>query len=398
MSEDKHLMTTYNRLPVQFVRGEGNWLIDNNGNRYFDALCGISVTSLGHNHPTFVNAVQDQVATLTHTSNLFEIGLQEELAKTLCHASGMDKAFFCNSGTEANEAAIKLARLHYNNTVQDSAPPAIITFEGGFHGRTLGAIAATANRKIKAGFEPQLEQFIHLPLNDETALQKTFKEYKNIAAVLIEPVQGEGGINIASPEFLTCIQQLCQAHNALFMLDEVQSGNARCGKYFAFQLHENTEHELNPDVVTTAKGLGNGFPIGACLAQGKAANVMSPGKHGTTFGGNPLACRASLAVLDVIQNEQLADNAGKMGRYLADRFQENLRDEPLFSCIRQQGLMLGIELTISCSELVKKGLENGIVINVTADKVIRLLPALNITVVDADLIVDKVTSLIKSFK
>ncbi|NNL57833.1 MAG: aminotransferase class III-fold pyridoxal phosphate-dependent enzyme, partial [Pseudomonadales bacterium] len=281
-------MTTYNRLPVSFARGEGCWLFDQRGKRYLDALCGISVTNLGHTHPAVTETISRQANTLLHTSNLYQIDAQEQLAAQLCDTGTMQRVFFANSGAEANEAAIKLARLHAHN--RGNQNPLIVTLQGSFHGRTLATIAATGNASIREGFGPDLPGFVHLPLNDLAAAEALFAGQDNIAAVLIEPVQGEGGIHIAAPAYLKQLQQLCHQHGALFMLDEIQTGNGRCGRYFAYQLYDGSEHELQPDVVTTAKGLGNGIPIGACLARGAAADVMAPGKHGSTFGGNPFAC------------------------------------------------------------------------------------------------------------
>lgn len=388
-------MKTYNRLPVTFERGEGCWLIDSNGKRYIDALCGISVTSLGHGHPAFIEAIQSQANKLVHTSNLFHIEAQEKLANSLCDIAQMDRVFFGNSGAEANEAAIKLARLHaHNNGNHD---PLILTFRGSFHGRTLGTLAATGNTAIKEGFEPLLPGFAHLTFNDENEVTQYFAEHKNIAAVLIEPVQGEGGIHIATPHFLHKLQTLCHEHGALFMLDEIQSGNGRCGRYFAFQCNEGTTYALKPDVVTTAKGLGNGFPIGACLARGAAADTMAPGKHGSTFGGNPLACHVANAVINTIMEQQLANKAASTGEWIASNIQNNLANNPIVKEIRYCGLMIGIELNKTCVEIMQMGLDEGIVLNVTAGNVVRLLPPLTTSQDEAIIIVNKVSSIILTF-
>ena len=363
------LMNTYGRLPVAFEHGEGVWLFDGEGNRYLDALSGVAVNALGHAHPALVAAIQKQAASLIHTSNIYAITLQAELSATLCRLSGMDKVFFCNSGAEANEAAIKLARLFGHKKGIDR--PSIIVMEQSFHGRTMATLTASGNRKIQAGFEPLVAGFTRAPYADFEALQTIARNNPDVVAVLMEPVQGEGGINIAPPGFMKQLRELCDQRGWLLMLDEVQTGNGRTGKFFAYQ-HEG----ILPDVVTTAKGLGGGVPIGACLAHGEAAELFHPGNHGSTFGGNPLACAAGLAVVGTIEKERLAERAAAEGLYLKEQLQKRLAGVSGVVAVRGFGLMLGIELNRPCSELVGQALEQGLLINATADKVIRLLPPL----------------------
>jgi acetylornithine aminotransferase len=384
------LMNTYGRLPVTFTRGEGVWLFDSEGRRYLDAISGIAVNGLGHGHPALVRAIQEQAALLIHTSNLYCVQRQTELAEALCRVSGMEKVFFCNSGAEANEAAIKLARLFGHKKNIDR--PTIIVMEQSFHGRTMATLTASGNRKIQAGFEPLVAGFTRAPYGDLDALQTIGRNNPDIVAVLMEPVQGEGGINIAPPGFLKQLRELCDQRGWLLMLDEVQTGNGRTGTYFAYQ-HES----IRPDVVTTAKGLGGGVPIGACLAQGAAAELFQPGNHGSTFGGNPLACAAGLAVVDTIEHDQLCAHAAVEGAYLAEQFTRRLSGVPGVVAVRGLGLMLGIELNKSCGELVKQALANGLLINVTADKVIRLLPALVWKREDSDRLLDMLCPLIEQF-
>ncbi|NND38519.1 MAG: aspartate aminotransferase family protein [Pseudomonadales bacterium] len=368
-----HLMRTYNRLPVSFVRGAGCWLFDDTGKRYLDGLCGISVTNLGHCHPAVTRAIETQANSLLHTSNLYHIGQQESLADKLCEIGGFDRVFFSNSGAEANEAAIKLARLHAH--LRGVANPQVLCFSGSFHGRTLATIAATASPAMREGFAPDTPGFLHAPFNDLQAAGDLFTSHNNIAAVLVEPVQGEGGVHIADDDFLRGLRKLCDEHDALMMLDEVQSGNARCGAYFAHQKLGDGSTVL-PDVLTTAKGLGNGVPIGACLARGAAAEVLSPGKHGSTFGGNPLACAAANAVVQTIVDESLAERAAQLGAKLGALFCDSIGAHERVKTIRQRGLMIGIELNQDCGHLMAAGLERGVVINVTAGNVLRLLPPL----------------------
>lgn len=385
----EHLMSTYSRLPVQFEKGSGIWLWDTENRQYLDALCGIAVCGLGHAHPAVTAAISEQAGRLVHTSNLYSIPLQEQLADRLCSVSGMDRVFFCNSGAEANEAAIKIARRYGHDKGIDS--PAVIVMENSFHGRTLATLTATGNQRIQAGFEPLVPGFIRVPYNDLDAL-RTAASNNNTVAVLVEPVQGEGGINVPAADYLEGIRKICDANGWLMMLDEIQTGMGRTGAWFAYQ-HGNAV----PDVVTVAKALGNGVPIGACLARGEAAGVLQPGSHGTTFGGNPLACSAGLSVLETIEQEQLVENARAAGQYLLSGFQTALADIGGVKDIRGLGLMIGIELDRPCGELVGKALDLGLLINVTAERVIRLLPPLTLTDKQADMIVNLVSDLVHDF-
>jgi acetylornithine/N-succinyldiaminopimelate aminotransferase len=383
------LMHNYGRQPVAFERGEGVWLWDTQGRRYLDALAGIAVCGLGHAHPAVTRALCEQAGTLIHTSNIYRIPLQEQLAERLCALSGMDRAFFCNSGAEANEAAIKLARLHGHARGIDT--PTVIVTEGSFHGRTLATLSATGNPKIQKGFEPLVPGFLRVPYGDLDAIAR-LADHSEIAAVLVEPVTGEGGIRIPPSGYLKGIRELCDRHEWLMMLDEIQAGIGRTGKWFAFQ-HEG----LLPDVLSLAKGLGNGVPIGASLARGKAAGLFAPGSHGTTFGGNPLVCRAALAVLETMEQETLPARATVTGRYLLDGFQTRLGKLPGVREIRGMGLMIGIELDRPCAELVGQALERGLLINVTAERVIRLLPPLILTEAEADILLETLSGLVESF-
>jgi acetylornithine aminotransferase len=383
-------MSTYARLPVQFERGKGIWLWDTEGRQYLDALSGIAVCALGHAHPAVASALAEQASRLVHTSNLYGIPLQEELAERLCALSDMERVFFCNSGAEANEAAIKIARLYGHS--KDISCPTIIVMENSFHGRTLATLTATGNRKVQAGFEPLVRGFIRVPYNDLDAIRTVAANNNDIIAVLVEPVQGEGGINIPDADYLAGIRKLCDEHDWLMMLDEIQSGMGRTGKWFAYQ-----HADILPDVVTIAKALGNGVPIGACLARGTAAEMLQPGSHGTTFGGNPLASRAAMAVLDTLEAEQLLASAGKLGHRLLAGFSEKLSGLDGVREIRGCGLMIGIELDRPCSELVSTALERGLLINVTATHVVRLLPPLVMTAHQAEMIIEKVSALIREF-
>jgi len=388
MSE--HLMSTYNRLPVHFERGEGVWLWDSAHRQYLDALAGIAVCGLGHAHPAVTQAVCEQAGRLIHTSNLYGIGLQERLADRLCALSGMDRVFFANSGAEANEAAIKIARLYGHS--KGITCPAIIVMERSFHGRTLATLTATGNRRIQAGFEPLVRGFLRVPYDDIEAIHTIAASKSDTVAVLVEPVQGEGGINVPDANYLANIRSICDAQGWLMMLDEIQTGMGRTGRWFAWQ-HSNVQ----PDVFTLAKSLGNGVPIGACLAHGKAAGLLQPGSHGTTFGGNPLACSAALAVLDSIEREQLVAHADALGQHLLAGFTTALAGVTGVAAVRGYGLMLGIELDRPCGVLVGKALERGLLINVTADRVIRLLPPLIITEQQADMIIELVSGLVTEF-
>lgn len=383
-------MNTYARLPVTFVKGEGVWLWDDRGERYLDALSGVAVCGLGHCHPRLTKAICEQAGTLIHTSNLFHIEKQERLADRLTELSGMDNAFFCNSGAEANEAAIKLARLHGHN--RGISLPTIIVMERSFHGRTMATLTASGNRKVQAGFEPLLSGFVRVPYNNMNAIAQVAANNKDVVAVLVEPFQGEGGVNIPEVHYLQELRHLCNQNDWLLMLDEVQSGIGRSGKWFAFQ-----HSQIMPDVVTLAKGLGGGVAIGACLAKGVAAEVFKPGNHASTFGGNPLACAAAIETLKVITDEGLLEHATQLGDFMRDRLRNQLADVAGVVQVRGQGLIVGVELSVSCGELVKKALEKKLLINVTSDKVIRLLPAFVMQRGEAEQVVDITCSLIKEF-
>lgn len=384
------IMATYKRLPVIFEKGEGAWLWDNHGKRYLDALSGVAVCGLGHAHPAVTQALCEQAGTLLHTSNLYGIAHQKTLGDGLTAAAGMDRVFFANSGAEANEAAIKLARLHGHR--RGIERPGIVVMENSFHGRTMATLTATGNRKVQAGFEPLVKGFVRVPYGDLEALETVAENTGDIVAVLVEPIQGEGGVNIPPAGYLSGIRRICDEHGWLMMLDEIQTGMGRTGRLFAHQ-HEG----LVPDVMTLAKALGNGMPIGACLARGAAAEVFGPGSHGSTFGGNPLACRAGLAVLETLQGEDLPARAAQLGDHLLDSFRERLGDHPGILEIRGQGLMLGIELNRPCGELVGRALDAGLLINVTADNVIRLLPPLILDQEQAELLLEGLCPLIESF-
>lgn len=383
-------MNTYLRLPVTFARGEGVWLWDEEGKRYLDALAGVAVCGLGHCHPALAKALCDQAGTLIHTSNLYHIGKQEQLGTRLTALSGMDNAFFCNSGAEANEAAIKLARLYGHGKNIDL--PTIIVMEKSFHGRTMATLTASGNRKVQAGFEPLLTGFARVPYNDLEAVAQVAEHNKNVVAILVEPYQGEGGVNVPQANYLQGLRHLCNQNGWLLMLDEVQCGIGRTGNWFAFQYSG-----ITPDVVTLAKGLGSGVPIGACLAKGIAANVFKPGNHASTFGGNPLACSAALTTLEVIEKEDLLRNAMEVGDFMRSLFKAQLADLPEVIEIRGQGLMIGIELSKPCGELVKEALKKGLLINVTSDKVVRLLPPLVIQRSEAEQVVNILSPIVKEF-
>jgi acetylornithine/N-succinyldiaminopimelate aminotransferase len=385
-----HLMNTYARQPVAFVRGEGAYLWDEAGKRYLDAVAGVAVNGLGHAHPKLVKAIADQAATLIHSSNLYRVLRQEELADRLCALSGMDKAFFCNSGCEANEAAIKLARLYGHG--KGIEVPTIIVMEKAFHGRTMATLTATGSRKIQAGFEPLLSGFARVPFNDLDAIRHVAEHNKSVVAVLAEVVQGEGGINMMAPDFLAELRTICDAHGWLLMLDEVQTGIGRTGTWFGFQ-HSG----VAPDVIALAKGLGSGVPIGACLARGAAADVFQPGNHGSTFGGNPLACAAALATLDAIEEEKLLENARLRGEAIRDGLRRAFAGLSSVVDIRGEGLMIGIELDRPCTELVAVARDAGVLINVTADKVIRLVPPLVYREAEVNELVAVVSAVVKNY-
>jgi acetylornithine aminotransferase len=384
------IMPTYARLPVTFTKGSGVWLTDDQNNRYLDALSGIAVCGLGHSHPAVTEALCSQAATLLHTSNLYNIPLQEQLANRLSDLSGMDNMFFCNSGAEANEAAIKIARLHGHN--RGFNLPKIIVMENSFHGRTLSTLSATGNPKVQEGFTPLVEGFIRVPYNDIKAIKQAAEDYSDIVAILVEPVQGESGVRIPTATYLNQLRDICDQQQWFLMLDEVQTGIGRTGKFFAYQ-----HNQIIPDVCTLAKGLGNGMPIGACMARGTAAAVLTAGTHGSTFGGNPLACSAALAVLETMQSEALPERAEALGNKIASMLTENLSTNSEVTSIRNKGLMIGIELKKTCTELVAIALENKLLINVAAGNTIRLLPPLIINDDEAALLVEKLTSLINTF-
>ncbi|MHB0991846.1 MAG: acetylornithine transaminase [Burkholderiales bacterium] len=383
-------MNTYARQPVTFIRGEGVWLWDDAGNRYLDALAGVAVNGLGHAHPVLSAALCEQVQNLIHTSNIYQVQRQELLAERLCRISGLDKVFFCNSGCEANEAAIKLARLYGHG--KGIATPTIIVMEKSFHGRTMATLTATGNRKVQAGFEPLLTGFVRVPYNDIDAVRQVAEHNQEVVAVLVEPVEGEGGIQIPDAGYLSDLRRVCDAHDWLLMLDEVQTGIGRTGAWFAFQ-HTG----ILPDVMTLAKGLGSGVPIGACLARGAAADVFKPGNHGSTFGGNPLACTAGLTTLQVIEDDGLIDNAARTGAAIVAGFERALAGLAGVKAIRGTGMMIAIELDRPCAELVKTALAAHLLINVTAESVIRLLPPLIMNETEAAQLVDSLSPIIRDF-
>jgi len=381
-------MSSYQPLPVAFEHGSGVWLTDQDGQQYLDALSGIGVCGLGHAHTEVTQAIAVQAGKLLHTSNLYHIPLQEELAARLTSLAGMDKVFFANSGAEANEAAIKIARLYGHKKGIDH--PVIITAMGSFHGRTMATLSATGNPKVQDGFAPLVEKFNHVPYNDIEALNSVIDS--NVVAVMLEPIQGEGGIIIPDEGYLNSVREICDQNNCLLILDEIQTGMCRTGEWFAFQ-HEN----ITPDVMTLAKALGNGMPIGACLAKGVAAELIQPGSHGSTFGGNPLASRAALTVIDILSRQKLHENAAKLGTQMLESFKQGFSAIKGVVSVRGKGLMLGIELDKECAQLVTMALEEHLLINVTSDNVIRLLPPL---IIDEDLaqqIVEKVIRLVKTF-
>ncbi len=386
-----HIMNTYGRLPVSFVKGDGCYLYDEQGQSYLDALTGIAVCGLGHSHPAVAKAISEQAGTLMHTSNLYGIPNQEALADKLCELSAMDRVFFSNSGAEANEAAIKIAR-RYGHTSKNIELPTIIVANKSFHGRTLSTLSATGNAKVHAGFEPLVQGFIHVDYNDMDAIREAAGNNDNIVAVMVEPIQGEGGLVTPSDSYLKEIRSFCNENDYLMILDEIQTGICRTGKWFAGQ-----HSDIIPDVMTLAKGLANGFPIGACLAKGPAAEILIPGTHGSTFGGNPLACAAALATIHTLQEENLEQRAAELGDYFQQGFKTTLAaliEQNKILDIRGKGLMIGIELDRPCTELVKKALDKKLLINVTADSVVRLLPALITTNAQADEIIAIVSELI----
>lgn len=385
-----HVMNTYARLPVAFSHGDGSWITDTEGKIYLDALSGIAVNTLGHNHPELVAAIAAQAGRLLHTSNLYRMPLQEQLADKLASLTGMDEVFFCNSGCEANEAAIKLARYYGHSKGIDS--PGIIVMEKAFHGRTMATLSATGNRKTQAGFEPLVSGFARVPYNDLNAIRAIAEHNKNVVAVMLEIVQGEGGIQVADVEYQRGLRQLCDENGWLLICDEVQCGMGRTGTWFGFQ-HSG----IRPDIVTLAKGLSGGVPIGACITAGKAAGLFKPGNHGSTFGGNQLATTAALTVIDVIEKQDLIANAIAVGKLIRDGMAVALAETKGFVEIRGHGLMIGIELDRPCGDLVSRALETGLLINVTADKVVRLLPPLNFSIEEGRELVSRLSQLVRDF-
>lgn len=384
------LMNTYGTRTLTLTKGEGSRVWDDQGRSFLDAISGIAVCGLGHAHPAVTAAISHQAATLMHVSNLYNIPQQQCLADLLIEQSGMQKAFFSNSGAEANEAAIKIARKYGND--KGVKNPAVIVMENSFHGRTLATLSATGNPKVQIGFEPLVEGFIRVAYNDVAAVKAAATAYSNIVAILVEPVQGEGGVRVPAADYLNQLRAVCDEQDWLLMLDEIQTGNGRTGTYFAFQ-----HNGIMPDVVTTAKGLGNGMPIGACLAAGKAADVLQPGNHGTTFGGNPLACSAGIAVIETLIAGNLIERAKNLGAQLLADFKQALAGNTKVVDIRGKGLMIGIELNAPCPELVEKGRAKGILINVTSVNTIRLLPTFILTDAEAEELVTKVVELVTEF-
>ncbi len=383
------LMNTYARLPVSFVRGEGAWLLDSDDRRYLDAISGIGVCGLGHAHPELARAICDQAGTLVHTANLAGIPLQEELAERLCQRAAMEKAFVANSGAEAVECALKISRrVAHNRGIEK---PAVAVCTDSFHGRTLATISASGSEKARTGFGPMVEGFQRVPFADATALEQALEANPDIVAVLLEPIQGEAGIRIPPDGYLKAVRAVCDRHDALMICDEIQSGMCRSGKWFACQ-HET----VVPDLITVAKALGNGVPIGACLARGEAAEALGPGSHGTTFGGNPLACRAGLTVMEIMERDQMQHEAAETGRYLLQRLRKDLADDPQVQDVRGRGLMLAVELDGPASECRLAALEKGLILNVTRDKVIRLLPPLIISRDEADQIAETVVAIVRN--
>ena len=383
-------MSNYNPLPVEFDKGIGSWLIDIHGERYLDALSGIAVCGLGHSHPSISKVIADQSANLIHTSNIYKIPLQEKLAQKLVSHSGMDNVFFCNSGAEANEAAIKLARLHAHK--QKITDPVILVMHNSFHGRTMATISATGSSKVHQGFKPLLSGFKHIAFNDIEALESSVSAIENIVAIMVEPIQGEGGVVIPNKNYLKIIRSICDKNNFLMIVDEVQTGMCRTGKWFAFQ-HD----KILPDIMTIAKALGNGVPIGACLARGKSAKLFKAGSHGSTFGGNPLASSVALEVINILETKKIDKHASELGSYFLDNFRRSLEGVRGVIDIRGKGLIMAIELEKNCPDLVEKALNNKLLINVTSGNVIRLLPPLIMTKLEADQVVSILTETLKDY-
>ncbi len=386
----RHLMSSYGRLPVQFNHGIGAWLWDSKNNKYIDALCGIAVTGLGHSNPEINASIIDQVQKLTHVSNLYQIREQEELAEKMCALSRMENVFFCNSGSEANEAAIKLARLFgYKKGILN---PCIIVMENAWHGRTIATLSATGSSAAQQGFGPLVPGFLRVPFNNTNKLNEAISANRDVIAVMLEPVQGEAGIKIPSKDFLPKVRSICDKNGILMILDEVQTGMGRSGKWFS---HEHTQ--TSPDILTLAKGLGNGFPIGACLARGEASKLFSPGSHGSTFGGNPLGCAAAKAVFNVIAKDNLIDRADTLGETISSNLIKKLEGNKKIKEVRNQGLLIGIEMVVDCSHLVTEALRENILLNVTGGNTIRLLPPLILSDQEAEIISKKVCKIISDF-
>ena len=389
---NKNLMPTYSKLPISFEKGEGVWVFDKANNKYLDALSGIAVNTLGHNHPSLVKAISDQAVKFIHISNYYYIEEQSILADKLVKLSGLSSVFFCNSGCEANEAAIKLARLHGHKLNIDT--PNIIVMEGGFHGRTIGTLSASGGRKYQAGFEPLMSGYIRVPFDDVDAIEKVASKKNKVCAIFLEPIQGEGGINIPKnlKQYLKKLRQICDQNKWLLIFDEVQCGVGRTGKWFAHQYST-----VKPDVMTLAKGLGSGVPIGACITNKTATQLMEPGKHGSTFGGNPLACSAGVATLKAIEKEYLIKNAAEQGTLITTLLKKKFKNNKNIVSIRSLGLMIGIQLSSPCGEVVNIALEKKLLINVTAENVIRLLPPLIINKTEAKLLADRLINVIEIF-
>ena len=387
---EAHVMKTYGRLPMALSHGRGCWLWDTDGKKYLDALAGIAVNTLGHAHPKLVPALQDQVGKLIHTSNYYAAPLQEKLAAKLCEISGLTNVFFCNSGLEANEGALKIARKYGHD--KGIARPEIVVYEKAFHGRSIATLSATGNAKVQAGFEPLVEGFVRVPLNDAAAIEKVAETNPNVVAVFLEVIQGEGGINPAAIDYLQKVRRICDERGWLLMLDEVQCGIGRTGKWFAHQWAG-----IKPDVMPLAKGLGSGVPVGAIVCGPLAAHVLGPGNHGTTFGGNPLAMRAGIETLAIMEEDKLLDNASQIGALLREGITRELQGLPGFVEVRGQGLMIGIELSRNCTELLGRAADAGLMISVTAERVVRLLPPLIMSVPEAEQVLQILLPLIKDF-
>jgi acetylornithine/N-succinyldiaminopimelate aminotransferase len=384
------VMNTYNRLPITFERGSGQWLWDKSGRRFLDLISGIGVCSLGHSHPHVTQAICEQANCLVHASNLYRSEKQDRLAAHIAHRSQMERVFFCNSGAEANEAAVKIARKFGHQKGVDS--PHIVVAEGGFHGRTLATLSATASRMVQAGFEPLVSGFVRVPYNDLRSLTRVARNNPYVVAILLEPIQGEGGVNIPDGDYLPGVRAICEENDWLMMLDEVQTGIGRTGEWFAWQ-----HRGACPDVMTLAKALGNGVPMGACVARGKAARVFSPGSHGSTFGGNPLACSAALAVLETIDEMGLLGRATELGARMHGTLNDLLQGVRGVLSVRGSGLMIGVELDRPCADLVRTALDHGLLINVTAERVIRLLPPLILNESEAMAAVRVIGDLVRGF-